>query len=157
MKLGSARLIHSTDHRLRLNLKEIKKKPELCDRLTEKLQQLPSIRGARINPVTGNVLIEFDGTLEEMLTDLSEGVKLSIYEKTKDAPKSLELALKESLEQVLKIFDFKIKQFTSGHLSLASVLILGLIGLGIRQSLKGIFLPSGLALFMKCYSLMEEK
>ena len=156
MNFARAQLIHKTDHRLRLNVPSLKNKPTTCDELTPKLQGIPAINGARINPLTGSVLVTFDGPIEEVLLDLVEEAELSTYEKRADAPKTLEVALRESLDAVLRSADFKIKSVTSGHLSLGSLLVLSLLGLGIRQSLKGVFLPSGLALFLKCYTLMQE-
>jgi hypothetical protein len=71
-------IAHVTTGRARIQLPEHRGDPEFFDRIVQLIEQSGIVRSARANPVTGSIVLEFDGDAEDLLTKLAALVPIEI-------------------------------------------------------------------------------
>jgi hypothetical protein len=65
-----AQVAHVTEGRARIQLPEHRGDRELFDHLVQLIEQSDLVHRARANPVTGSIVLEFDGRPEDLLAKL---------------------------------------------------------------------------------------
>jgi hypothetical protein len=73
-----AQVAHFTEGRVRIQLPEQRGDRELFDYIVQLIEQSGLVRSARANPVTGSIVLEFDGRPEDLLAKLQALVPIAI-------------------------------------------------------------------------------
>ena len=110
---------------------------------------LEGVNQVKVNPLTGSVLLYFEGDLSKIMEKARQGHLFELQdEMTVSGPWSLSF-----LEEVEKL-DQKIKQATDGVFDLPNSAAVIFIGLGTLQALRREILPVASTLFLYAANLL---
>ena len=127
-----AEVVHSLKGRLRLRFPTEKRNQDFFQNLLESLSNIESIRDIKANPLTGSVLIQYDGELEEIVQRLEERFEIKrIGKNGKGEP------LRDKILAATYRLDEKIKKLSSYQLDLRTLLALLFLLLGLNEIRKG--------------------
>lgn len=73
-----ARVVHQTAGRVRLQLPQCRGDKDYFERLSQQLSGVRQVRTVRVNPLTGSVVIEYDGALDEVIASLQAAVPIEL-------------------------------------------------------------------------------
>jgi hypothetical protein len=127
-----AEVVHSLKGRLRLRFPTEKRDQDFFQNLLKSLSNIESIRNIKANPLTGSVLIQYDGELEEIVQRLEERFEIKRVGKNgKGEP------LRDTILTATYRLDEKIKRLSSYQLDLRTLLVLLFLLLGLNEIRKG--------------------
>jgi len=127
-----AEVVHSLNGRLRLRFPTEKRNQDFFQNLVESLSNIANIRDIKANPITGSVLIQYDGELEEIVQRLEERFEIKrIGKNGKGEP------LRDTILAATYRLDEKIKRFSSYQVDLRTLLVLLFLLLGLNEIRKG--------------------
>jgi hypothetical protein len=127
-----AEVVHSLKGRLRLRFPTEKRNQDFFQNLLESLSNIESIRNIKVNPLTGSVLIQYDGELGETIQRLEEKFEIKrVGMNGKGEP------LRKTILTATRRLDEKIKKFFSYQLDLRTLLALFFLLLGLNEIRKG--------------------
>ena len=127
-----AEVVHSLKGRLRLRFPTQKRNQDFFQNLLESLSNIESIRNIKVNPLTGSVLIQYDGELGETIQRLEEKFEIKrVGMNGKGEP------LRKTILAATYRLDEKIKKFFSYQLDLRTLLALFFLLLGFNEIRKG--------------------
>jgi len=127
-----AEVVHSLKGRLRLRFPTEKRNQDFFQNLLDRLSNIESIRSIKVNPLTGSVLIHYDGELAETIQRLEEKFEINrVGMNGKEEP------LRKTILTATYRLDEKIKKFFSYQLDLKTLLALFFLLLGLNEIRKG--------------------
>ncbi|MEA3547553.1 MAG: hypothetical protein U9R66_07805 [Thermodesulfobacteriota bacterium] len=132
--LPEARIIHTMPGRTRLKISSCKKQQAYFSRLLETMTQFPDLLRIEANPLTGSVLLEYDGEWNRVSRFTQKNNLFQIVEKQNPFDFS---AKKES--GYLKELDRRAREITVKEQGFSKIVILSLIGLSCYQISRGNF------------------
>jgi len=146
LKSGPVHTEHSLPGRLRLHVSSLVGNRETCRDLAERFSGLRGISSAGANPVTGSVLIRYDGDLVRPEVLFGAVVKLlGLEEELERVPTPV---LTRELGLLGHSLDRAVYEKTGGLVNGWSLLLLALAAFGIRQALndRSRMWPAGLTM-----------
>jgi hypothetical protein len=150
MSAPLTRVVHKIPGRARLRTVEIKGDADALSALQTALEDLAGVQNVRVNVLTGSILVEHEGNIDELLHTAEERGYLRV-----DAaqPESY-LA---QVHRAIVLSDERIKAASGGRLDLETVSFVGFIASGIYQCLNNHGLPAGVTLFRYAVELATSK
>lgn len=150
----AAHIAHKTPGRIRLQMDA----PSMTSQeLRETLVQLQTLVGKpklRANALTRTIVLEGmdDAKIQDVLDQAQSTGVLTVREK---APPSEPRSIPELLHAFRVGSDRYLKEVSDGRLDFKSGVALTMAGLGLRQSLRGKFLPAGLTMVFYALGMLE--
>lgn len=134
-----ARVVHSIPGRTRLRTHGIKGDTVALSALQSALEDTRGVQNVHINLVTGSVLVEHDGDIDDVLRELERRGALRLESEVPEPYLAqIHRALAES--------DQRLKEVSSGRVDLETLSFLGFVAGGIYQCFNGHGLPAGVTL-----------
>jgi hypothetical protein len=127
-----AEVVHSLKGRLRLRFPTEKRNQDFFQNLLESLSNIESIRNIKANPLTGSVLIQYDGELEEIVQRLEERFEIKRIGRSGKGE-----TLRDTIITATCRLDEKIKKFSSYQLDLRTLLFFLFLLPGLNEIRKG--------------------
>lgn len=152
---AQATISHKTAHRLRLHIPHYKRNSGYFARLRDELSKCAGVEYVKANPQTASVLIQHRSTAEEIGRFAEEMRLFSLaVERTPCDATSLATRVNRRVSNL----NATLTTLTKGSLDLPSASALGLVALGLFQTvLRGKLLPSGANLFWWAASLLARE
>lgn len=138
MTAALARVVHSLPGRARLRVESLKGEGEALARLQAALLETPGVHEVTVNPLTGSVLLEHTGALDDVLREAELNGALQLSGEPEPYLAQLHRALFES--------DSKLRQASGGKVDLETLTFFGFLAGGLYQVTHGHALPAGVTL-----------
>jgi hypothetical protein len=157
--LPEAYITHATKGRVRFKIPSMKGNRAFFSKLKDKLprpSEIPGIQRVEMNPATGSVLIVHDLDLKAHdLTKFSGHLEqMGLFKlKANGIPGT---PVSQNIAKTFKGINQQITDFTSGEIDLQSLVMLGLLGLGIFQISRGQFMIPAISAFWYAATLLKE-
>lgn len=133
MKSGPVRTEHSLPNRLRLRVPSLTGDRETCKKLASRFSLLQGIRSADVNPVSGSVLIRYDGEIVQPEILFGAVVKLlGLEAELEQVPTPV---LTRELGLLGRSLDRAVFEKSGGLVNGWSLLMLVIAALGVRQAI----------------------
>lgn len=157
-ELPEARICHVSAGRVRVRITSMKRDADYFSRLTEYLSPLPGVERVEANPLTGSVLVLHSMDLKSVddlkaVADYSQvtGLFKIVVEERSSGP------LAKNLADTFAALNAQLKASTGGKIDMATLAVLGLIGVGIVQISQGaVAVPAITALWYASSILMDQ-
>ncbi len=127
-----ARLVHRLPGRVRLRVDGRRGDRDWFDGVALELALVEGIHAVEANPLTGSLLIRFEGSLERLLGELAGRGLVRVED-----PQPRELPLHHRLAERAVVLDAGLRGATAGELDLRGAALLGLLGLAVVQAMRG--------------------
>jgi copper chaperone CopZ len=137
--------------RTRVHIPERRTDTDYFARVTKELPAIDGVEGVEVNPATGSVLIHHGDDFVSVIRKASELELFDVMAPHQNGH-SDEL-LTSSLAEKLTTADRGLREATQGRFDLNSVTILGLVGAGAFQILRGSVLPAGATLLWYAFGI----
>lgn len=145
-----ARVVHKIPGRARLRTEEIKGNADAISALQTSLEDLAGVQNVRVNVLTGSILVEHDGDIDDLLHTAEERG----YLRVDGAPPDSYLA---QIHRALVDSDQRLKAASGGRLDLETVSFVGFVASGIYQCFNNHGLPAGVTLLRYAVELATSK
>lgn len=150
-----ATISHRTANRLRLHIPHYKRNTAYFARLRDELSHCEGVEYVRANPQTATVLIHHRSTPEQ-IARFAEEMKLFVLA-IEDAPMDA-TSVAARINKRISTIDAKLTALTRGSLDLPSVSAIGLVAVGLFQSVvRRNMLPSGANMFWWAASILARE
>ncbi len=123
-------VVHSLKGRLRLKLPALRNNKDKLAKIASSLETIENIKKLTINPQTGSILIEYDGSPQAFWKNIRE---LDVF----NIKKLDEVAVKSHVHSLFKKADEKVKESSHYRLDLATSVGLACMAVGLYQLLRG--------------------
>jgi hypothetical protein len=134
-----ARVVHSIPGRSRLRTQGVKRDAAALSALQSALEDARGVHDVRVNQVTGSVLVEHEGDINDVLRELERRGALRVENEVREPYLAqIHRALAES--------DQRLKKVSSGRVDLETLSFMGFVAGGIYQCFNGHGLPAGVTL-----------
>lgn len=143
-----AYVTHSLHRRARIRIPARRQSTDYFGELKKKLEAHQAVRRVDVNPVTGSVLIHFDGSLGEILSWAKTHFRVRKPERKKP--------VRNSMWEGFKAFDEGIKKNTQGQWDLRALASTGLFALSALQVVRGAWMPPAWTLFRDAVQILEK-
>jgi Heavy metal associated domain 2 len=142
-----ARIVHSIPGRTRLRAPDIKGDAAALDALRTAIEGAPRVRNVSVNVLTGSLLVEHDGSTDDLITELRRrGSLLLATELREPYLTQIHRALDES--------DQRLKRASNGNIDLETLSFLGFLAGGVYQVFNNHALPAGVTLLRYAVELV---
>lgn len=153
MTLPKAFIAHLLEHRIRIRLRSEEFTEKLLSRIKSELRTSSQIHLIKINPITGSILLSYDGNLKK-LQEFAHQRKLFDLEIRAKKHSSPEL-LHEKVRRKLEEFDQHISQSSHGSTDLPTLVFAGLMGATAYQIYRGSLFPPALSLLDAAFRTLK--
>jgi hypothetical protein len=137
--LARAQVVHRTHHRMRLAFPHQKRNIGFFVRLERQLAGLPQTRAVRADPLTGSVLVFYEGPAERLLEAARERGLFAVQRSSFRTPLA-------HVHSGFRWANTWLRSASDGRLDLESVAMFWLVGAGLWQVSRGQVLPAGFSL-----------
>jgi len=135
---AKAYVVHHAPGRIRFRIPERRHDTAFFTEISTRLGKCTNVRAADVNPLTSSVLVRYSGSLDALLAQaLASGLPALVDIELSPPPLP---PLADQLRAQAEKLDEAVKQFTGGETDARSLALLGLLGAGILQLLRGAFL-----------------
>jgi hypothetical protein len=138
---------HRISGRVRLRIGERRGDAAYFERVSRALRRSAGVTHCQANPITGTVLIEHAGPLEQVL-GVAQTQKLFCVDRSEPGLVPGRVRAAQGLERI----DAELQHWTKGEADLRTLALAALIGLGVMQLIRGNVLAPAVTLFW--YALM---
>jgi hypothetical protein len=155
--LPAAVVVHEMPGRMRLRIAERRCDEAWFARVTRQLRDCPTVLDATPTPITGSILIQYDGTDANVIRSYAQTLELfevvtSLERRDAGGPPPDEV-----IRTGLSIVDGWMRRQTGNGTDLRSVALVGLLGAAVWQTLRGHVLPAGATLLWYAIALSTER
>jgi len=157
--LPEAFITHISRGRVRIKIPSRKGDRVFFSALKDKLpatSEIPGIQRIEMNPTTGSVLIVHDLDFKGHDLTIFSGhlEQMGLFKlKPNDTPGT---PVSQNIARTFKGINQQITDFTSGEIDLQSLVLLGLLGLGLYQFSRGQFMIPAISAFWYAATLLKE-
>ncbi len=143
---GVITLVHSLPGRCRFRLPVLVGQTKACNKLAQRLQEIDGVADAKIDCVTGSVLLTYDATRLNAEVLGAALVRLLGLERAFSG--NVEASLGRELREWAKSLNVAVYQKTGGLLDMRTALMLGLVAIAIKKALaqRALALPASFTL-----------
>jgi hypothetical protein len=143
-----ARVAHQTVGRARLQLPQRRGDKDFFERLSQQLSRVGQVRKVRANPETGSIVLEFSGTLDDVIASLDRSVPIELERTpfTTSAPRQALVAAGEKTFRIVSGRDIN-------PMLMAAVLF---SAVGVVQTLRGKVMIPALTAFWYAASAFRQ-
>ncbi|HWO09398.1 MAG TPA: hypothetical protein VNN80_07955 [Polyangiaceae bacterium] len=142
-----ARIVHSIPGRARLRATDIKGDASALDALRTAIEAAPAVQNVSVNVLTGSLVVEHQGELEELTEELERRGTLRIETEVRQHYLGhIHRALAES--------DERLKQASNGRIDMETVTFFGFLAGGVYQCFNNHALPAGVTLLRYAVELV---
>jgi hypothetical protein len=126
-----AQIVHRLPGRVRLRISGKRNDTAYFSKLAEMIRACPGVGEARVNPLTGSLIVWHEGPFEVVAAYAEARQMFRVTGPSPAAPLRTQVA--EGLEDTSR----NLEAVTGGELDLDGMLIVGLTGLAIQQAIEG--------------------
>jgi hypothetical protein len=144
-----ARVVHSIPGRTRLRAESIKGDAEALAAVQTALEDNQAVQSVQVNTLTGSILVEHGGSIEDLLSQLGERGVLAL---DNSEPEHYLAALHRAVAES----DRRLKLASKGKLDFETVSFFGFLGAGLYQCLNNHGLPAGVTLLRYAVELVTS-
>ena len=142
-----ARVVHSIPGRTRLRATDIKGDPSALEALRTAIEAAPAVRNVSVSVLTGSLVVEHDGAVEDLTTDLESRGALRVETEVREHYLAhIHRAIAES--------DERMRRLSNGRVDLETVTFFGFVAGGIYQMFNNHGLPAGVTLLRYAVELV---
>lgn len=142
-----ARVVHSIPGRTRLRATDIKGDASALDALRTAIESAPAVRNVSVSVLTGSLVVEHDGSAEDLTADLERRGALRVET---ELPEHYLAQIHRALAEA----DERMKHASSGKVDFETLSFLGFVGGGIYQMFNNRGLPAGVTLLRYAVELV---
>lgn len=135
--LPEAFVTHMTAGRLRIKIPSKKGERSYFSSLQERFSGLPGVQKIEVNPLTGSVLVRHSLSVKELDLKVLSGYTEAGGLFKLGAPNGAEKPVSNKINGTFRRADEKVREFTKGELDLSTAAVLGLLGVGVVQMVRG--------------------
>jgi hypothetical protein len=147
--LPTAYRVHTLPGRLRLRVPEKRKDEDWLEETASQVAEMPGVLAVKVGITTGSLLIHHDPQLDVAAQIADAG--LATVESQSDAPSRDGLS---ALSASLSAIDKEVRQFSLGSADLRALFFLLLVGMAVRQILRGDIVTPAVPLLWYALSLV---
>jgi hypothetical protein len=142
-----ARVVHSIPGRTRLRATDIKGDASALDALRTAIESAPAVRNVSVSVLTGSLVVEHDGSVEDLTSDLETRGALRVETEVREHYLA-------HIHRALAETDERMKQVSNGRVDLETLSFFGFVAGGIYQVFNNHGLPAGVTLFRYAVELV---
>jgi hypothetical protein len=148
--IARGEVCHRIHGRVRVRVGERRGDPAYFERVSQALARCDGVTHYDVNSMTGSILIEHAAPLEQVL-DFAQAEGLFRVQRVDAVPVPGRLRAERGLERI----DAQVRQLTAGEADLRTVVLAGLIGMGVLQLVRGEVLAPAVTLFWYALAAMH--
>lgn len=133
MNSQSAYISHRLPGRIRIKIPSKRKDSRFFAHIQKALSGIKSVAGVEVNPVTGGVLIVYQGNETDLIGEIKEKQLFYFSEQTMRAPRRF----RDRIFDGAKKANNNVRRFTAGQFDLWDAVFLSLLASGIYQISRG--------------------
>ncbi len=133
MNTQPAYISHRIPGRIRIKIPSKKKDSRFFSHIQGTLSGIKSVAGVEVNPVTGGILIIYQGNEADVIEEIKEKQLFNFSERTRKTPRRF----RDRVFDGVKKANNNVRKVTAGQLDLWDAVFLYLLGYGIYQISRG--------------------
>ena len=142
-----ARVVHGIPGRIRLRATDIKGDASALDALRTAIESAPAVRNVSVSVITGSLVVEHDGSAEDLTADLESRGALRLETEVREHYLA-------HIHRALADTDQRVKQVSNGRVDLETLSFFGFVAGGIYQMFNNHGLPAGVTLLRYAVELV---
>lgn len=144
-----ARIVHSIPGRARLRATDIKGDAAALDALRTAIEAAPAVHNVSVNVLTGSLVVEHDGNIEEIAAELERRGSLRIETEVREHYLA-------HIHRALADSDIRLKRASNGRVDIETITFFGFLAGGVYQVFNNHGLPAGVTLLRYAVELVTS-